>query len=674
MFTSFRRKSLLTTLTIFILLIALAACSTSETPAPPDEPSIDATEVSSLDHSLPAIMGVALDPSGIAIPLAQVGEEMGDFNGVISGDLEVSPTGWLTVDAPGYATGYAHIFGESNGTSIFEARLTPFIAGTYLGGQNSETLVIQSDEQLSIELTIDSAQFSEPDARVMMTVIDRLDVGPNYQDVDERNDLNLHYAFALQAFDDVWDEISITSGASIDATIVLPNEVSDDVVLATFDLLTGTWESIPDACTQIDSITQNCSFNRLSPLFGVFHEADIIREENVLSEAGSYAASLGSGGALMSRSPSHRALDGSQWDSQFKLAWDKITDYINAHEMDLWLGIDDESFFNDPYLLDLIDDVIDAALNFANQNRNEAGKTHLIKAQEPALLLGHEELAAPANNEAAQIAYEMGEKILKDPDCGKIQEAFKIAENNLYFAVKIKESNNQQMAQDIYDAYEPLLEKCDIWLGTITVRLPTLNTHPVEDFSRRTGSSEWMELHRVQISTNVETKKSRAEDHVRLLFNVVNYSATAFECPNSITYSSSQLGRTFLAAPGSFDGKEFVFDNFRLGAGGGVSNITQWWNFQSKYGDPPTCKPDPGGQQSIRLPFFSLLAHGFLDETPSITLQEMLDSWEVGSDVIQGSREIVNPEPDTGNIPVATGDVMWNLIHEVKLLPIDIKR
>ncbi|MFA9403448.1 MAG: hypothetical protein ACERKY_10335, partial [Anaerolineales bacterium] len=168
MFTSFRRKSLLTTLTIFILLIALAACSTSETPAPPDEPSIDATEVSSLDHSLPAVMGVALDPSGLAIPLAQVGAEMGDFNGVISGDLEVSPTGWLTVEAIGYATSYAHTFGESNGTSIFEARLTPFIASTYLGGQNSETLVIQSDDQLSIELTIDSSQFSEPDARVMM--------------------------------------------------------------------------------------------------------------------------------------------------------------------------------------------------------------------------------------------------------------------------------------------------------------------------------------------------------------------------------------------------------------------------------------------------------------------------------------------------------------------------
>lgn len=175
------------------------------------------------------------------------------------------------------------------------------------------------------------------------------------------------------------------------------------------------------------------------------------------------------------------------------------------------------------------------------------------------------------------------------------------------------------------------------------------------------------------ISTNVETKKSRAEDHLRLLFNVVNYSATAFECPNEITYSSSVWGKIFLIAEGFFDGLEFNFYNLRLspisGSGG---TVTQWWNFQSKYGDPPTCKPDT--QQGHPLPFVSLLAHGFQDEDPVITLQEMLLSWEVGSDVIQDSRDITNPEPDTSNIPSAGGYVTWNLIHEVKLLPIDIKR
>ncbi len=80
---------------------------------------------------------------------------------------------------------------------------------------------------------------------------------------------------------------------------------------------------------------------------------------------------------------------------------------------------------------------------------------------------------------------------------------------------------------------------------------------------------------------------------------------------------------------------------------------------------------DPDG---LPLPFVSLLVHGFVDEDPVITLQEMLLSWEVGSDVIQDSRDFKNPEPDTSNFPAAGGYVTWNLIHEVKLLPIDIKR
>ncbi len=661
---------------IFIFAaLFLVACSTSESPVPPDEAPIEIPEAAPLDRSLPPIMGVALDPSGNAIPLATVGDETGDSNGVISGDLEVSPTGWLSVEAIGYSTGYTHTFGQSGGNSMFEARLTPFSAGSYLDGETSETIIIQNDEQLSIELTIDSSLLAEPDALVMMAVIDRLDIDASYQGVDDREDLNLHFAFAVQAFDDGWEEIPLATGASIMANFVLPRELKGDLILATFNTSSGLWESIPAACTPTDSHSYSCNLDRLSPLFGLFHDSEIIRKQTDLPVTDGIA-STNIGGALMSISPSRGSLEGSEWDSKFKLAWDKIAEWLKSKEASFYFDDPEntEGYPDDPELLDLIDDLIDAAMEFANLNRNEAGKTHLIKASEPAHLIGHDEIAAPALNEAGHIALEMGEEILKDPECGKIKEAYRVAENNSKLAVETKSTSNQQMAQDIYEAYEPLLEKCDIWQGTISVRLPTMNTHPVDDFSRTSGSSEWLEIHQVQISTNVETKASRAENHVRLLFHSVNYTALGFECPNEITYSSSQLGRTLLAAQGYFDGEIFTFDNFQVGMGGGTSSITQWWNFQSKDDDADVCVPDPGGQQTIRLPYYSVLAHGFIDETPSITLQEMLDSWEVGSDVIQGSREIANPEPDTGNIPVATGEVLWNLVHEVKLLPIELKR
>ena len=228
----------------------------------------------------------------------------------------------------------------------------------------------------------------------------------------------------------------------------------------------------------------------------------------------------------------------------------------------------------------------------------------------------------------------------------------------------------KKMADDVYDTYIELIKDCDVWIGTINLRLPTIYVHPVEDFSRESGSSEWWEMHQIQISTNVKTFASRAEDHVNLLFHTVNYTAPQFECPNEITYSSSQPGRLFLTASGSFDGYEFVFSNLAPKLDSSPGTVTMWWNFQSKYGDPPSCKPDVGGQESFQLGFYSLLAHGFVGETPSITLQEMLDSWEVGSDVIQGSRGIENPEPETGHIPVAGGSVTWNLHHDQAKLPL----
>lgn len=185
--TSIRSLKLHRTILFVLLLLSLTACSTGESPTSPDESPMEAPETSSIDHSLPPVMGVALDPNGVAIPFAQVGDEIGDSSGVISGDLEISPTDWLAVDATGYATSYAHTFGESDGNSFFEARLTPFAAGTYLSVETSEKLIIQSDEQLSIELSIDSTFFTEPEPRVMMAVIDRLDVEASYEDVDARN-------------------------------------------------------------------------------------------------------------------------------------------------------------------------------------------------------------------------------------------------------------------------------------------------------------------------------------------------------------------------------------------------------------------------------------------------------------------------------------------------------
>jgi hypothetical protein len=667
------RKMLLPSLSALILLASLPACSASEKPdsTPLVSPS-GGLAPPSVGHSMPPIMGIALDPAGAAIPLASMGEEIGDFNGVISGDLEVSPAGWLTVHAFGYATGFARPFGGGEATPrLFEARLTPFTAGTTFTGETEETLTILDDETLSIEITLEADSFNHVPVTVMIAVIDRLDIEASYQETDANEDLNLHHAFAVQAFDADFNEVQLPPGATISATITLPIELGGDVLLAAFDPVAGGWASLSDACSHVDPITYDCYLDRLSPLFGLFHQSEVIRDEIAQTQVEGDNPASSAGGTLMSPARAENSIEGSQWDNQFKLAWDRITEWLSSHEKEMWFGTFDEDL-DDPVLQDLLDDLIDAAIEFAAGNRNEAGKLHLMKAAEAAAWLGVDQLGYPANNEAAQIAYEMGEEILKDPDCGKFQEANKIAENNSMISGLPGTSavDNAGMAAEIWQTYDKLIADCDVWTGTITLRLPTMIVHPVEDFSRESGSSEWWEMHQIQISTNVKTFASRAEDHVHLMFLPVNYTAPQFECPNEITYSSSQPGRLFLTASGSFDGYEFVLGKLTPHPDSSPGTVTQSWNFQSKYGDPPSCRPDAGGQQSFQLRFYSLLAHGFIGETPAITLQEMLDGWEVGSDVIQGSRAIANPEPDTGNIPVAGGSVTWNLHHDQAMLPL----
>lgn len=309
MFTISHRNSLLKILTILCMIIPLVACSTSETGEPPVDLPEEGEVTSDSEHPLPAVMGVALDPTGEAIPLARVGDEIGDFNGVISGELDVSPTGWLTVKAFGYAAGHAHTFGEVNGTKLFEARLTPFSAGTTLTGETSETLIVQDEGILAIEITLDAELFYDLPATVMMAVIDRLDVELSYEDVDDGADLNLHYAFALQAFDETFEEIQLPPGASISVNIVLPVELGGDVVLATFNPVSGNWDSLAEACNQIDPVTYACRLDRLSPLFGVFHAAEIIREPIAQYEANLFTSVTGSGSLMRISPPPDRSKD-----------------------------------------------------------------------------------------------------------------------------------------------------------------------------------------------------------------------------------------------------------------------------------------------------------------------------------------------------------------------------
>jgi hypothetical protein len=660
------RRTLIMLLYAIVLILCLAACSAGEAP---DVPAADSPGEEPIEPpqalSPPVTMGVALDPSGDTIPLARVGSEIGDFNGVISGDLEVSEAGWFTVEAVGSAPGFTRPFGEFNGVEVFSVRLTPFSHGIVIEGEEPASFVFGEEGTPIIEVEIPAGSFSAPQTTIAAAIIDRLDVGPGYHPVDGSRDLYLHHAFALQSYDTSWEDTSLEPGMTYALQIQIPPGMTDQPTLATFDPKRGEWTGLTEACGFSDQGVLDCTLGAFSPLFGLFSEnAPALAE--IQAPLTAHAAGSQGSGARMSIRPAPSPQTG-QWDDAFQQAIDKIAEWLNEGDRSYYLEDGPEPTLDDPELLDLIDDLIDAAVRYANENRNESGKIHLMQASALAQLLGQDQMSEAPAKEAAHISYKMGEEILKDPDCGKYREAFKIAEQNMFFMYP--DIDNQGMADKIINTYLALMDDCDIWDGTIDVRLDVLKTHPVTQFTLEGSPPYWWELHAVRISTNVGTYYSRAEDTVRNMFYGTTYIYQS-DCTCSIRYSSQQKP-IFLTSEGTYDGYTFKMNNLMPQEATGFTTITQKWDFRSKYGDPPTCQPDPGGQQSFELGnYWSVLSHGFLDEGPPVPFQQMLEAGDPSGDIIQGNRDFSNPDQESGRYPVSGGNVSWTFNHTQKKLPL----
>ncbi len=177
----------------------------------------------------------------------------------------------------------------------------------------------------------------------------------------------------------------------------------------------------------------------------------------------------------------------------------------------------------------------------------------------------------------------------------------------------------------------------------------------------------WLELHAIRIGTNVKTKVSRAEDSVRNMFYNTTYTFQD-DCTSSIYYRSSR-GQILLTSEGTYDGITFVMNNLAPLEGTGFTTVNQTWDFRSKYDD--TCKPDPMGVNSFGFGnYWSVLSHGFLEEGPSISFQEILNAEDVSEDIIQGNQDITNPDLESGRYPVSGGNVEWTFNHIIKKLPL----
>ena len=652
-----RRNRSTTFLSLIIMMFFTTACGGAGEP-PPDGGEDPIEIVAEPTEGLPETLGVVLDPDGLPVPFAIVGDsEIATKEGVFSGALDSYDSGWTTVKALGYATAFSRSFAEYRGVDLYEARLTPFQSMASLNPDEPSQLAVGGDSGLIIELEIDASAISESPALVGVTPLDLLDVGPVHEPHPSNADLKPQYAFAVEIYNETLEGIELISGATYSINFDDAGELSPEAKLATFNPETGAWVELHDVCSRETTTTLNCTLDQLSPLmawFDVETSMTSIQTEDSINAPSTLMATTQTVMNYIVNFTGKIAPPKIDLDEDYQKAKDALDAWINEQSG----GINQD----DPRLIELLEALIKAARDFAKNNQNEAGKFHLLLAGQSAMY-GTLDLWKAPMKEATDLANKLGEKALKEIDCGEFRDLFKAAGQIQTIG------GDMNLADQLTKKAKEMAEDCDVWEGWIRVILPPSSSHPAGLPMSSMGGGWWTESHFISMWTNVKTYVMHGTDEIQLSFPQVTYSKED-ECTQEITISGSPSFSTqYAAIEGQYDGNTFQIGKFDALTEG--ISIAQTWDFQKK--DDEICVQIMSRQFSFPN-HVSVIGHGFSTGSPSITLQKMLTEGirrpTPAGDSIGGSEYIVNPDTDLGIYPVITGTVTWRFIHVENKLPL----
>jgi hypothetical protein len=641
---------------LFIPLLVFACSSGGgQTPTAVDEALDQGLPV---EGALPASMGIVLDPLGNLVGSAVVaGIEITTSEGNFSGSLSAYPSGWVSIEALGYLTGYAKPFGKMKGVELFETRLTPLQTGVIFTDSTaaSLSLILSTGYELQIELA--RGQFDAVPRAVQAAPIDPLDIGPFFEELDDGANLKIVTAFGLSSYDETLESVPLAAGASMPVFIMDSGALSDAVSLAVFNPDTGEWDVQQPGCQRENPETLACSLGTLSPLVAIFdaHTSAAFRKMTPLvfhhqDFLGAIIAWLDDLMRLdrLAAPPGDAASD-------YKAAKRAYEEYMDEHgEVDP----------NDPEGRKVLDDLIDSARRMAEASESEAGKFALLTAASAAMESGDPATGEQFVREASDIADRLAKKDLQELDCGEFRRLLKRAEQLMLL------HDDEGLAQKLIDKATEMAVDCDVWRGTITVWMISSSRHPGGLDMQAKGTPSWFEYHTIQLWTNVKTYAMHGWDTIRLVFPEVTYVREG-ECRNDIKISGQpQGGQARLEYSGRYDGYEFQI-NEPPSASGGVS-IAQRHHFELKTNN--ICMTATDYQVSAPN-YSSVIAHGFEYGSPPINLQEILSEGSQGRymeiTTIRGSQDLNNPDPDTGKYPFILAHINWSILHVEPKLPIE---
>jgi hypothetical protein len=598
--------------------------------------------------ALPAVMGLVLDSSGSPVRTARVGGRvLTDGNGVGSGAPETAAAGWFEIEALGYTTGYARREAMTNGTSYFNAWLTPFDLLAPLDDTNLVRLAVGAEANPLIQVSVRGDDVAQFPVHFGLAQVNPLDVGPLAASVQNVTNVTLRQAFSVQAFDTNWDAVPLKPGRSIVLEVRDDQGSNPPPFLARFEPAMGHWMVLSNACQRVRPDVLACTLTELAPLYGLW--------------------TLATGSAPGGAAPKHRTKGPEDDYKQARWRFD-----TRARQIDeAWRSGHPVDPGTDAALQAGLESMAEAALAYANAHRDESGKLFLARVIEQATRLNRGDLVSALGGLAQEIAEEIASRLLADGDCGRISEMLHAMEQLMLMG------GSEALMEALRRKVEELWAECDLWVGTITYEFYVGRTHPgLEDYPLESSGGNWREEHSVQMATHAKTLVLTGDDRVKLRFPRVKYQMADVECEMSFSfYGDPSATQVDLQFDGTYDGNTFSVGSARPASYTRPVSVVQHLVMRVEDEDG-NCVNAP--TYPITLPFpnyHSALVHGFLS-SPPITLQEMLEEGVHRgsglSEIIGGGEPITNdyPMPNAGRYPFTRGYVSWRFFHVQALLPL----
>jgi hypothetical protein len=601
-------------------------------------------------QELPAVLGFVLDPEGVPVAYASVGDEYTDRSGAVSGDLAGSASGWLEVKELGSATAYAmpaELIGE---TAFFEARLTPFEVFLPLQSEKDVVFTLGDVAEPIAEVIVPAGAVPTLPAYVEATTYDLVDVSPRLAGLSSGEEMDLALAVAIEATSDGGDSVALVAGKSITLEVFPRPALPASPTLAVFDAQAGIWQVQDSACTLAEAGGVVCAVPQFAALIGLFGP-QVDPTAAALHDAEGFASIGPAGGRLFRRTPA-----GDDQDYQAAEA-----------AVEIWIGVGQGQLERtgelsaewEAEMTIRVQTLAGAAAAYADAHPDSSGISHLLVAAQLALLTGRDPaIAEKLMKQAREVAEAAAEALLEEGDCGRLHE-MRLAAQQLMLL-----GGSPTIIDALMEKVKNLFD-CDIWTGTIDVWLTLASSQPgLERWVLESGGGMWTETHKVTMTTNIQTYVLKGEDSVTLDFGQVMYGEKdRHGCHNYLTHSG-QGENIRLNFDGQYDGYNFTVGDLK--PAGGSSTIIYGAHGERWDDEEDECV-EIRSAEAPAPNYTTVLYHGF-SGTPPITLQQMLQGGD--NTRIGGQAEFSNDASEIGVIPVTEGHVMWHFHHVRKGLPV----